>query len=51
MDWLTNPDIWVAYYDMYDHPEELPPFGVGELDFWWFDAEAAAELQAAGAFQ
>jgi microcin C transport system substrate-binding protein len=46
-----NPNLWVAYYDMYDHPETLPPFAVGELDFWWYDAEAAAELQAAGAFQ
>jgi microcin C transport system substrate-binding protein len=46
-----NPNIWVAYYDMYDHPEPLPPFAVGELDFWWYDAKAAAELQAAGAFQ
>jgi microcin C transport system substrate-binding protein len=46
-----NPNIWVAYYDMYDHPEPLPPFGVGELDFWWYNAEAASELQAAGALQ
>jgi microcin C transport system substrate-binding protein len=45
-----NPNFWVAYYDIFDHPEELPPFAVGELDFWWYDAEAAAELQAAGAF-
>ncbi len=43
-----NPNFWVAYFDIYDHPEELPPFAVGELDFWWFDAEAAAELRAAG---
>ncbi len=46
-----NPNFWVAYYDMYDHPEELPAFGVGELDFWWYDEEAAEALRAAGAFQ
>ncbi|QYK41882.1 MAG: ABC transporter substrate-binding protein [Paracoccaceae bacterium] len=45
-----NPDTWVAYYDMYRHPEPLPPLAVGQLDFWWFDAEAAARLRAAGAF-
>jgi microcin C transport system substrate-binding protein len=46
-----NPNFWVAYYNMYDHPQPLPPLAVGELDFWWYDAEAAAKLQAAGAFQ
>ncbi|SMY06735.1 extracellular solute-binding protein [Flavimaricola marinus] len=44
-----NDQNWVAYYDMYRHPEELPPLATGELDFWWFDAEAAAALEAAGA--
>lgn len=46
----SNDQTWVAYYDMYRHPDELPPLATGELDFWWFDAEAAAELEAAGAF-
>jgi microcin C transport system substrate-binding protein len=41
----------VAYYDMFRHPDELPPYALGELDFWWYDAEAAEALQAAGAFQ
>lgn len=45
-----NPESWVAYYDFYRHPETLPPLQVGELDFWWFDAEAHARLRAAGAF-
>jgi microcin C transport system substrate-binding protein len=40
---------WVAYFDMFEHPENLPPYALGELDFWWFDAEGAAALQAAGA--
>ena len=41
----------VAYYDMFRYPEPLPPLALGTLDFWWYDAEAAAELEAAGAFQ
>ncbi|PPB82191.1 microcin C transport system substrate-binding protein [Albidovulum inexpectatum] len=45
-----NPETWVAYYDFYRHPENLPPLSVGELDLWWYDAEAAERLKAAGAF-
>lgn len=40
----------VAYYDMYEHPETLPPYSLGELDFWWYNAEKAEKLKAAGAF-
>ncbi|MDP1667996.1 extracellular solute-binding protein [Phaeovulum sp.] len=40
----------VAYFDMYEHPETLPPYSLGELDFWWVNAEKAATLKAAGAF-
>lgn len=46
-----NPDSWVAYWNMYRHPEELPLYSEGVLDFWWFDAEAAAALRAAGALR
>lgn len=45
-----NPDTWVAYYDFYRHPDALPPLQVGELDFWWYDAEAAETLKAQGAY-
>jgi len=48
--WYKNTH-WVAYYDMYEHPEELPPFALGNLDFWWFNAEKAAALRAAGAIR
>lgn len=41
----------VAYYDMYEHPETLPPYALGELDFWWFNADKAAALKAAGALR
>ena len=42
---------WVAYYDMYEYPENLPEFGLGHLDYWWFNQEKADALKAAGAFQ
>ena len=42
---------WVAYYDMYEHPENMPPYGLGHLTFWWFNAEKAEALKAAGAFK
>ncbi|MDZ4134645.1 MAG: extracellular solute-binding protein [Paracoccaceae bacterium] len=38
----------VAYYDMFEHPPELPPYALGELSFWWYNAEKAAALKAAG---
>ena len=39
----------VAYYDQYAYPDPLPPYALGELSFWWFDADKAAKLKAAGA--
>lgn len=40
----------VAYRDVYRHPENMPPYALGDTDFWWYDAARAAELEAAGAF-
>jgi len=48
--WQKNTHT-LAYYDMFRHPDPLPPLARGELDFWWYDAEAAERLEAAGAFQ
>lgn len=45
--WYKNKHT-VAYYDMYEHPDPLPPYALGNLDFWWYNAEKAARLQAAG---
>ncbi|MDF0598889.1 extracellular solute-binding protein [Psychromarinibacter halotolerans] len=39
----------VAYYDMYRHPEELPPLALGYLSFWWYDEEAGDALRESGA--
>ncbi len=41
----------VAYYNMYEHPETLPPYALGELSFWWYNAEKAAALKASGALK
>ncbi|MCE6950522.1 extracellular solute-binding protein [Cereibacter sphaeroides] len=41
----------VAYYDMYEHPETLPPYALGELDFWWFNPDKAQALRASGALR
>jgi len=39
----------VAYWDMYAHPETFPPYDIGPFDWWWYDAEKAEKLKAAGA--
>lgn len=43
-----NDKTFVAYYNQYKHPEELPPLGLGQYSFWWHDADAEAELKQAG---
>ncbi|MBC2834660.1 extracellular solute-binding protein [Paragemmobacter straminiformis] len=48
--WYKNKHT-VAYYDMYEHPAELPPYSSGELDFWWYNAEKGEALKAAGVFK
>lgn len=47
--WYKNVHT-VAYLDFYRHPENLPPYSLGDTDFWWYDADRAAELEAEGAF-
>ncbi len=46
-----NPNSWVAYWDQYDHPDPLPPFDLGYLDFWWYDKDKAARLKSEGALR
>ena len=43
-----NDAYRVAYWNMYEHPETLPPFALGNLDFWWYNAEKAADLKVKG---
>ena len=45
------PEYWVAFYDMFERPENLPTLGLGVLDFWWFNEEKYEALKAAGALR
>ncbi len=40
----------VAYFDIYEYPNNLPPFDLGILDFWWINQEKYDSLKAKGAF-
>ncbi len=46
-----NDSYWVSYYNQYEYPAILPPLELGQLDFWWFNADKAAELRASGALR
>jgi microcin C transport system substrate-binding protein len=48
-----NDTHWVAYYDMYEHPPEdqMAPYDMGYLSYWWVNADKAAALKAAGALK
>lgn len=48
--WFQNKN-WVAYFDMYEYPENLPEFGLGHLDYWWFNEEKYEALKASGALR
>lgn len=47
--WYKNTHT-VAYYDMYEYPDALPPYALGSTDFWWFNQEKFDKLKADGAF-
>jgi len=42
---------WVAYWDMYEYPENLPPYALGVEDLWWINGEKAAALKTSGALR
>ncbi|MBV1896347.1 MAG: ABC transporter substrate-binding protein, partial [Rhodobacteraceae bacterium] len=42
---------WVAFWNKYEHPENLPPYALGQEDLWWINAEKAAELKSSGALR
>ena len=44
----VRPETWIAYYDFYRHPEELPEFATGAPGIWWADMERYDALKAAG---
>ena len=45
--WYKNVHT-VAYYDQYEYPEPLPPHALGQMSFWWYNAEKGAKLKEAG---
>ncbi|MFC7705797.1 extracellular solute-binding protein [Plastorhodobacter daqingensis] len=48
--WYTD-ESWVAYWDIYERPETLPPYSDGEMDFWWVNPDKVQALRAAGALR
>jgi microcin C transport system substrate-binding protein len=56
---LRSMHIWVpqwhnsnhnlAYLNVFGRPKNLPPFSIGETDFWWYDKDKAAYLKSVGA--
>lgn len=48
--WFKPVDT-VAYYTYLHHPEQMPPYATGEIDFWWADTAEADALRAAGAIR
>ena len=46
-----NGTYWLAYYDMFEHPDPLPDYGLGQLSLWWVNQEKADALKAAGALK
>ena len=43
-----NDQHRVAYWDMYEHPEEIAPYDLGYLDYWWYNESKANALKDAG---
>ena len=45
--WNKNQH-WLAYYDVFGRPDELPPLAVGLYDFWWYEEDKAQALRDKG---
>lgn len=42
---------WLSYYDFYEHPADLPRYGLGVANVWWANQEKYDALRDAGAFR
>lgn len=42
---------WVAYWDMYEYPDNLPPYALGDEDLWWINGDKAEGLKSSGALR
>ncbi len=38
----------VSYLNIFEYPEPLPPYSLGQMDFWWVNPEKEAAMKAAG---
>ena len=47
----SKQETWVAYWDMFRYKEPLPLLSSSAIDFWWYDADGAERLRAAGALR
>ncbi|MEM8877637.1 MAG: extracellular solute-binding protein [Pseudomonadota bacterium] len=41
-----SPDVRVAYWNRFGHPQEPPRYGIG-LSAWWWDADKSATVEVA----
>ena len=39
-----NASEWLAYWDMFDHPQTKPKYSSGAPGLWWYDAEKAKRI-------
>ena len=44
----NNPDHWLAFWDMFDHPKTPPKYDPGVLSTWWVDESKAKTLKLGG---
>jgi microcin C transport system substrate-binding protein len=42
---------WVAYWNMYEYPDNLPPYALGDEDLWWINPDKEAALKSSGALR
>jgi microcin C transport system substrate-binding protein len=40
--------FWLAYWDVFGHPNGKPRYSRGAPDTWWYDRDKAAKLERAG---
>lgn len=45
--WYKNTHT-IARYDIFGHPETVPPYALGEFSLWWYDTAKADALKARG---
>jgi microcin C transport system substrate-binding protein len=39
---------WIAYWDVFAHPDKKPGFARGAPETWWYDAGKASKIEQPG---